>query len=88
MLSSTVRGIFAEVARQASDQLSNNGCNDFPVDVTDKNREHLKLFIEDYAQDEEHLESLSRQLVKGKIWFQDDMLMTMLAKNLESVFTL
>ena len=84
MLPALYRELFADVVEQASEQMSNNGCNDFDVTVTDENREELRKFCGDMAQDEDHLESLLEQLDEGKIWFQDWMILDLLVEKLKA----
>lgn len=84
MLPKLYRELFADVVEQASEQMSNNSCNDFDVTVTDENRKELREFCGDIALDEDHLTSLLDQLDEGKIWFQDWMLLDLLQKKLEA----
>jgi len=78
----TEKAIFAKLLEQASDELSNNSCNDFPVKVTDKNREELREFIIAFAEDEEHEEHLLSQLNGKEVYFQDWMILSYLKREI------
>ena len=84
-MSDFLRHIFAEVVGAARDEMSNNGCNDYPVKVNDENREDVRALCVEYAQDDDELESLLEQLGEGKVYFQDwcilDMLINRLREN-------
>lgn len=78
----TEKAIFAKLLEQASDEMSNNGCNDFPVKVTDKNREELREFILTFSEDVEHEEHLLSQLNGKEVYFQDWMLLSYLKREI------
>lgn len=80
----TINEIFAKVVEQASEEMSNNGCNDFPVAVTDENRNAVRALCVEVAQDDEHLESLLRQIGEGKVWFEDWMVLDALVARLKA----
>lgn len=82
-MSDFIRGIFATAVNQASEEMSNNSCNDFPVVVTPENAAQLRDFCEEYAQDDDHFGSLMRQLDQGKIWFEDWMILDLLVEKLK-----
>lgn len=81
---SFVNQMYIDLLKQASEDLSNNSCNDFDVTVTDENRQELRLFISDYASDLDELRHLKKQLDEGRIYFQDFSIMDMLIKQLEN----
>jgi hypothetical protein len=76
--------IFIDVLEQASNELSNNSCNDFDVTVTDENREELCAFINEYARDDAQATSLLNQMRKGRVYFQDFCVMNMLIRKLKA----
>jgi hypothetical protein len=74
MFSEAEKAIFGELLEQVSQELSNNSCNDVPVNVTEGNKADLVALIEEYAQDEDDKESLLESLEEGKVYFSDWML--------------
>jgi len=76
------KDIFVKLLEQASDELSNNGCNDYPIQVTDENREELREFIIAFSEDKEHEEHLLRQLNGKEVYFQDWMILDYLKREI------
>jgi hypothetical protein len=86
------------MVENASNELSNNCCNDAPVRVKDVNREELIQFIDEYSkqfsdshgvdeEDEEAIEwkeHLLSQIEEGKVYFTDYMILDLLVKKLLS----
>lgn len=69
--------IFGELLEQVEQELSNNGCNDFPVVVTQDNKNDLIELIGQYSDDDEK-ESLLESVDDGKVYFNDWMLISYL----------
>jgi hypothetical protein len=67
--------------RMASDQFSNHGCNDFPMDNTDEIWD-LHEKIDDWAETEP--EDRSTRPAGNKIYFYDWLLMNYLADMIEA----
>lgn len=78
----TEKDIFATLLEQASNELSNNSCNDYPVLVTEKNREELREFIIAFAEDKDHEEHLLSQLNKKHVYFLDWMILSYLKREI------
>lgn len=69
---------FIAVLRQAADEMSNNGCNDFEVSDTPENRKFVKAMNEKCTDEEElHISS------KGKIYCYDWIVLEYIADLLE-----
>lgn len=86
MFTQIEKDIFNLVLEQVENELSNNVCNDFPVKVTDANREVLRALImdmdEDDEDDEDDKEHLLSQLNKKQVYFMDWQLVAYVRKKI------
>ena len=81
-LNETEKDIFGQLLETCADELSNNGCNDYPVPVTDENREEMLAFIDEVAEDEDQRASFRRQADSGEVYFLDWMLVSFLKSKI------
>lgn len=76
------RGTFAEVLELAAQEMSNNGCNDFPVKVTDENLFDVLALIHKVAADKDDLKSLMQDAKPGATVYLTDWMLLSLLKDL------
>ena len=73
------KDIFGKLLETCSDELGNNGCNDYTVPVTDENRESLIKMINEMTEGDESLrEKLLEDVEDGEVYFQDWMVLDFL----------
>lgn len=76
------KDIFAPLLQTCEDALDNNSCNDYPIPVTDENREAVIALIDGIAMDEDHRENMMEQLAEGEVCFQDAMVLSYLREQI------
>jgi hypothetical protein len=78
MFSPIEKEIFAKILSEAEDAMSNNGCNDFEVKVTRKNKADLLVFINEMCPNSDEEERLVEQVETGTVYFVDWLLLAYL----------
>lgn len=76
--------VLVELLQDASETLSNNGCNDFQTENTDENWE-MYLKYRDFSEDYEDDEKAIRPKKSKKIYFMDWLLCQYLASKLRKL---
>lgn len=69
--SAAEKKIYAELLDMLIQELSNNGCNDFEVNVAEHDPSDLMSLAEHVAYDEEELEGLQQDINSGTVYFVD-----------------
>lgn len=83
---------FLALLQEASDALSNNGCNDYDIKDTPENRElatNVEMHQFDCKTIEEwkaHKEYSDLHIYKGKIWIFDTALLSYLIHKMEKMW--
>jgi hypothetical protein len=76
------KDIFAPLLETCSDELSNNSCNDYPIQITEENRQAVEDLIDAIGMDQDHCDSMMEQVAEGKVYFQDWMILDYLKKKI------
>jgi hypothetical protein len=86
-MNATEKDIFGVLLNYAAQDMSNNGCNEYPVKVMEENVNELISFIDDFSDigdcDHDMKQHLLDQLKIGRnVYFQDWMLLYYLRKRI------
>jgi hypothetical protein len=77
--------IFGTLVDEAQTKMGNSICDEYPIEVTDENRENLCELIINAAYDDDQRERLLNQLNNGKqVFFMGEQLMGYLKSAIEN----
>lgn len=76
------RGVFAKIVEQASDDMSNNGCNDVEVEVTEENYLAVVALIHKVANDPDDVQRLMSRARPGSTIILTDWILLSLLKRM------
>lgn len=80
---------YQEVLEDAIRSLGNRVCNDYPVQITNENRQDIIQFIETYVEvsgddDQDYKDHLLGQVSYGEVYFTDFLILQALKNKLFS----
>ncbi len=73
--------LLKELLDQAIQELSNNGCNDLPVEVTDENKAQVRRLVRATAYDDDHADDMLDDAKPGNRVYLTDFVVLQLFRD-------
>lgn len=77
--------MFFQMIEEFQQELSCRSCNDFPVKVTDENREVVIALINNMDEDDEYKQDMLDDVARGTVYFLDFVVLNHLLKKLNDI---